>query len=346
MTIFYDAPVAPEAQTAFVREVPVEAGRALLGAIPSKNLNTNTVNWAEITRTNRTAKFRAFDGAIAKSKRDAGQESQVHLLPLGSSLDMGEYERLQLEFARTGGTNAALLAEAVYNDSEILTNEVLNRLELAWGDVLTDGKLTIDENGYQGEADFGVPANQIVTAGTLWSDTVNADVLTNLIAWHDVYVDNGNPAAGAFRTSQQVLRLVTTNAEIIAAVHGTAAGRTHVTLPELNSLLASHGLPPFVAAFDEQLNVDGTDTRVIPANRVLITPADLGDLAYTAYGVSATALELVQSAKADFSFEEASGIVGVVVKDGPPFRQTTFVDAVAMPILRDAKRLMVATVLA
>lgn len=346
MSIFYDAPVAPEAQTAFVREVPVEAGRALLGAFPAKYLNTNTVNWAEITRTNRTAKFRAFDGAIAKSKRDAGSESQVSLLPLGSSLDMGEYERLQLEFARTGGTNAALLADAVYNDSEILTNEVLNRLELAWGDVLTDGKLTIDENGYEGEADFGVPANQIVAPATLWSDTTNAVPLTNLIAWHDVYVANGNPAAGAIRTSTQVLRLVLSNDEIIAAVHGTAAGRTHVTLPELNTLLASHGLPPFVGVFDEQLNVDGTDTRVIAADKVLITPASLGDLGYTAFGVSATALELVQSAKADFSFEEASGIVGVVVKDGPPFRQTTFVDAVAMPILSNAKALMVADVVA
>ena len=78
---------------------------------------------------------------------------------------------------------------------------------------------------------------------------------------------------------------------------------------------------------------------------MLITPASLSDLGYTAYGVSATALELVQSAKADFSFEDASGIVGVVVKDGPPFRQTTFVDAVAMPILSNAKRLMVADVL-
>jgi hypothetical protein len=346
MVIFYDAQVPPEAQTAFVREVPVDAGRALLAAIPERHLTTNTVNWAELTRTNRTEKFRAFDGAIAKSKRDSASESQVRLLPLGSSLDMGEYERLQLEFARTGGTNSALLADAIYNDSEILTNEVLNRLEMAWGDVLTDGKLTINENGYQGEADFGVPANQIVAPATLWSNIAASVPLTNLIAWHDVYVANGNPAAGAIRTSNAVLRLVLSNAQIINAVHGSAAGRTHVTLPELNALLASYGLPPFVAPFDEQLNVDDVNTRVIAADKVLITPASLGDLGYTAYGVSATALELVQSAKADFSFEEASGIVGVVVKDGPPFRQTTFVDAVAMPILSNAKALMVADVVA
>jgi hypothetical protein len=44
------------------------------------------------------------------------------------------------------------------------------------------------------------------------------------------------------------------------------------------------------------------------------------------------------------SFADAPGIVGVVEKVGPPYRQFTFVDAVAMPILAQPKRLFVATV--
>lgn len=345
MAIFYDAPVQPEAQTAFIREVPVGAGRALLAEAGRRESDTNKISWSEVTRTNRTAKFRAFDGAIAKSSRDSGSDSEVRLLPLGSSLDMGEYERLQLEFARTKGTNQALLEQAIYNDSERLTNEVLNRLELAIGDVLTDGKLTINENGYQGEADFGVPANQIISATTAWTDLANSKPLTDLIAWHDIYVANGNAPAKRARTSNRVIRLMTRNAEIIAAVHGSAAARTMVTIAELNGLLVSQGLPELAPAFDEQLNVDGVDTRVVADDKILFTPEDLSELVDVAWGVSATALELVQSNKADFDFEEAPGIVGVVVKDGPPFRQTTFVDAVAMPILNDAKKLLVADVI-
>jgi hypothetical protein len=34
----------------------------------------------------------------------------------------------------------------------------------------------------------------------------------------------------------------------------------------------------------------------------------------------------------------------VVIKDGPPFREETFVDAVGMPILANPKRLLVADV--
>jgi hypothetical protein len=344
MTIFYDAEVRPEAQTTFIRDVPVGAGRFFMGQMPRQDSDDNTIDWNDVTRTNRTAKFRAFDGAIAKSKRDTASTSRVRLLPLGSSLDLGEYERLQLEFARTGGTNTSILEKSIYDDSLNLTNEVLNRLELAWGDVFTDGKLTINENGYQGEADFAVPANQIVTAGTAWTNLAASTPLTNLQAWQDVMIANGNGPAGSIRTSNQNIRLLMRNTEVINAAYGSLNGRTIATLPDINSVLASLGLPSLEPAFDEVLSVDDVDTRVIPIDRVLLTPANLGDLGYTAWGVSATALELVNSAEADFSFEEAAGVVGVVVKDGPPFRQTTFVDATAMPILTGAKKLFIADV--
>lgn len=347
MTILFDAPVTPGAQTAFIRNVPVPDELALLNAFPAQNLPTNTVNFSEIVKKNRTARYRSFDGRIHVSQRDAGSGASVSLMPLSTSSNMGEYERLQLEFARTQGTNRAAQANAIYDDSTDLTREVQRRLEQAWGDVLDDGKLTVNEGGLVGfEADFGVPSNQkVAPAGALWSSKSTSVVLSDLIAWNDVYVAANGAPAGAIRTSQTVLRLVQQNAEIVAAIYGTS-GRTRVSLDDLNGLMASEGLPPFVAPYDYQVDVDGTSTRTIPTNKVVFTPANLGDLGYTAWGVSATALELVNAAEVDMSFEEAAGIVGVVIKEGPPFREFTFVDAVAMPILSDAKRLMIATVTA
>lgn len=345
MAIFFDAPVEPDALTAFIREVPVGAGRRLLELMPPRYLDTNTVDFAEIVRTNRTAKFRAFDGRISVSSRDVGSEKRVSMIPLSTSLSMGEYERLQLEFARSGGTNQAALARSIYNDAENLTNEVLNRLELAWGDVLTDGKLTINENGYQGEADFGVPGTHIVTAATPWTTTATAPALTNLIAWHDVYVATNGAPAGGILTSQRVIRLMTRNTEIINNIRGAAATASSVSLRELNDLLADNGLPPLLPSLDENLDVDGSTTRVIADDKLMFVPLNIADLGYTAFGVSATSLELVNSNVADLSFEEAPGIVGVVEKVGPPYRQFTFVDAVAMPILANAKLLFVADVI-
>jgi hypothetical protein len=344
MAIFFDAPVSPDALTAFVREVPTDPTLQLSNLFPVQTTDDNTIDFADIIHTNRTAKYRSFDGRIHVSERDTGSDKRVRLLPLSSSLGVGEYERLQLQFARTGGTNMQALANAVYNDADNLTREVRNRLELAWGDVITDGRLTINENGFIGEADFGVPAGHLITAGTLWSNTA-APILDNLVSWSDTYAATNGFMPGQIRVSQRVSRAMQVNTQLINAAVGSAAGRTRINLNELNDVLASEGLPPITRYETKSLDVDGVTTPTMPDDRVIMLPPNVNDLGYTAFGVTATALELMNSANTDFSFADAPGIVGVVLKDGPPFRQFTYVDAVAMPILANARLLLNADVM-
>lgn len=341
--ILFDAPVTPDSLTTFIRSIPIEDDLRLLREAGSETALDNKVDWSIINRRNRTARYRSFDGRIHVSTRDAGEAAEVNLIPMSSSLNRGEYERLQLQFAITGGTRVSALARAIYNDAEQLTREVQNRLELAIGDVLTDGKITINENGFIGEADFGVPTDQIVAPATLWSNTGTATVLTNLKAWVAVMRAKG-VRPGAIRTSQRVVEFILANAEIINAAYGNAAGRTYATLPDVNRVFADHGIPPLVEPYDTAVDVDGTETRVIPDDRVLLTPASLSDLVAVVSGVTATALELVNSNVAELSFADSPGIVGVVEKVGPPYREFTFVDAVNLPVLRDAQRLLVADV--
>lgn len=345
MPILFDSVVAPDDLTLFTREVPVPAENVLSNEFPMETSDDNTIDFGEIVQTNRTAKYRAFDGRVSVSARDAGSTSRVRLAPLSTSLEMGEFERLQLEFARNAGTNTGRLVTAAYNDAQQLTREVQNRLELAWGDTLTDGKLTINENGLSSEADYGVPGGHIVAPGTLWSDTTNATVLTNIQSWADVWRATNGSGPGRMKTSQAVLRLVQRNKEVIDALYGATQGRTRASLTDINDLLAAEGLPTFDPAYDMSFSVDGVTTRTISDDRVAMLPTDLSTLGKTVMGVSATALELVDSADSDMSFEEAPGIVGVVFKgDGVPFRQYVYVDAVGMPVLTNAKRLLVADV--
>lgn len=343
MAIAFDAPVSPTDLTYFMRRVPVPADNVLLPAFPVRQVQRNTIDFGEIVKTNRTARFRSFDGRIHVSERDTGSESRVSLLPLSDSLNKGEYERLQEEFARTSGTNKALLADAIYNDAENLVNNVHNRLEQAWGDVLTDGKLTINENGFQGEADFGIPAGHLVTAGTLWSNPA-ALALSNLISWADTYEATNGIRPESLRMTQATLRNLQVNTEMINAAVGANAGRTRINLDEVNRVLASEGLPEVTVQQIKRVDIEGVTTATMPDDRVIFAPANLGSLGYTAWGVSATALELVRSTKVDFDFSAAPGIVGVVEKVGPPYREFTFADATAMPILEAPKLIFVAKV--
>lgn len=342
MAIVFDAPVAPVDLTVFLREVPVPANLTFLNGFPRQDKKSNTVDFAEIIRTNRAAKFRTFDGRVTVSSRDGGSDKRVSLIPLSTSLSQGEYERLKLEFARTGGTRSEALADATYNDGEQLTREVQNRLELAWGDLLSDGKLTVEEIG--GEYDFGLPENHLTEAAVLWSDTENSLPLDDMHSWDDTYRDTNGFGPGVQRTTKSVKNLLLRNRQIINAVHGAQTGKDRVNLTQLQDLLADEDLAPILVQDIAKFDVDGVSTPVIPDDRVLLTPTAFADLGYTAWGVTATALELVNSSEADFSFEEAPGIVGVTDKNGPPYREFTFVDAVALPILSDARRLFVAKV--
>jgi hypothetical protein len=348
MAIFWDAPVAPDDVTSYVREVPLPSVLQLSAEFPVEFEQDNTVNFLDIVRTNRTARFRTWDGRLHVSSRDTGSEKRVRLIPLSSSLTMGEYEKLQVLFARTRGTNQAALAAAIYNDADNLVREVRFRMEQAIGDMLTDGVLTINENGYQGTADFGLNAGQLKTPATLWSTVATATILDDVITWTDDYATNavyGNGVRPArMKTSLRVIRLMQRNAQLIGAIYGTTSGKTRVTLDDINTLFASEGLPTIDPPYDTVVDVDGTATRVIPDNRVLFLPQNLGDLGAVKFGVSATALELVNSNSSDLSFEDAPGIVGVVDKDGPPYREQTLVDAVGMPVIKNSRALMVATV--
>lgn len=345
MAIVFDGPISPDALTTFIRNVPVQAELALSALFPTRYFQSNRIDWAEFVKTNRTASYRSFDGTIHVSSRDAGSGKYVELIPFSDSLSQGEYERIQVEIARLGGTNQAAQVAAAYNDAERLKGTMDNRVELAWGDVLTDGKLTINEGGFNGEADYGVPANQIAApAGALWSNLATSVPLTDLDAWQEIRIANGYGRAGKMILSRVVQGYLRRNKQVIDAVYGSTVGKTSVSVAELNTLLASEDLPTIERTYDTSLNVEGSNTRVLASDKVILLPDDVGSLGFMAYGLSATALELAKSNLAELTFGDAAGIVGVVEKVGPPYREFTFVDAVGMPILSNAGLLSVGDV--
>lgn len=353
MAIVYDGPVVPDDLTEFVREVPVPANFVLDQVLPNVYIDSNQVDVGSITRTNRTARFRAYDANLHRAKRDTGSLQTVQLPPLSDTLAIGELERLKLEFARTQGTNERAIVNAIYNDAETLTRYVQNRMELARGDLLADGKFTIlsGEGGLTGlEADFGVPGGNLVTAAVLWdhqtSGAYDADIISHLMAWQTAYIATNGFAPGGMWLSTAVLNLLLANSTLRTAAGNILGASLFLERGQLDQMLRSRGLPTILGVYDSQVDVDDVSTKILPANKIIFVPPAGQPFGRTVWGVSATALELVNSSEADLSFEQAPGIVGVVEKDGPPYREYTFVDAVGMPVLDNPKALMVATVAA
>jgi hypothetical protein len=337
--------VDPAALTAFVREVPTQSNQILNTFLPDRVLPDIEAVIDSVTRVNRAAKFRSYDAETPIGQRDGLTQNRVLLPPLGQKTVLGEFERLQLERLRTGGQANQGLVDAIYNDAVTNTRAVRARMELARGDVLTDGKFTLtSENGLTLETDWGVPAGNLVApAGDLWSVIATATPLADIRTWADTYTAlNGEPPAVAL-TSRAVVSNMLRNAEIRGLAASLGGVPSIVTRAQLQTVLEAHGLPTIVE-YDTQVNVNGSDARVIPADRFIMLPQDPSTLGYTAWGITAEALELAGVSNPTIAFNDAPGLIGVVLKEGDPVRTWTKVTGVGMPVIVDPNRLMVADV--
>lgn len=351
MALFLDGPLPLEDTIAFVQSIPLPSNNQFTQMMPSKQYDSDEIDFATITKTNRAAKFRNWDGSFWIAPRDTGSEKRVRMLPLGGQLSVGEYERRQIEMARYGGTIQSVLVDAIYNDLENLTRYAQNRVELAWGDVLTDGVLTINENGVQQQVDYGIPAGQLVTPATLWSNHATSTPLTDLIGWTGIYAGVNGAPHGQFKTSTAVVQHLMQNVQLINAIKGANTGATWVSITEINTFLGGFGIPPFIVPTDGQpggsiyassFDVDGVTTPAFATNKLAFLPADLSTLGFTAWGVPTTSLELNAN---NVQVEVAAGLIGILVREeAPPFRKTTYVDGVVLPVLADPRKILVATV--
>lgn len=351
MALFLDGPVPLHDTITFTQNVPIPSNNAFTQLFPEREYDTDEIDFATITRTNRAAKFRNWDGNFWVAPRDTGSQARVRMLPLGGQLSVGEYERRQKEFARYGGTIANILVDAVYDDLANLTRYAQNRVELAWGDVLTDGVLTINENGVQQQVDYGIPSAQKVTPATLWSDRTNSTPLTDLLTWTQLYTSINGAPQGQFKTSTLVIQDLMFNKQLINAIKGDQTGVTMVSIAEINGLLAGFGIPPFSVPTDglpggsiygSSFDVDGSTVAAYPTNKLLFLPADPGSLGFTAWGTPTTSMELNAN---NVQVSADAHLIGILVREEqPPFRKTTFVDGVVLPVLADVRKILIATV--
>lgn len=273
------------------------------------------------------AEYRAWDTPASMSGRPGVTRIQGSLGPLSRQMPLGEEEFLR---ARQLLTNSAdPIIDAIYADAERMIRSVQARVELARGDIINDGKVTIAENGLMLEADFGRRVEHSVTAGTVWTN-VAAPILSDLLAWVTTYVANNGIMPGLILMPRARMANLALNTEMrqYAAINGTTP--TRINAETIGAILAAEGLPP-IEIIDTQVRVSGTRQRVLPANKVFLMPPFGEPLGNTFYGVTAEALLLAQRGLIVAS--EAPGIVAVISMTEHPVQTYTVGTAVALPAM-------------
>lgn len=336
--------INPVDATTFARLVPDDYPDTLLQWLPQREVQDVRARTARVQRTNSTAAFRSWNAESPIGERGVTKTiTEVRFPPISEKLPLDEIDRIELFLAARSGTSDPAfeqILEAAYDDIATISRRIRNRMELARGDVLTDGKFTITENGLSGlEADFGLVSGQKPTAGTLWSNPA-APAIDHELAWM-LYLQNlsGKPVTRAL-TSLTVVQYLQANEQYrqYRWPTGDISTLPNLTQAEVNQIRASLGLPP-ITIYDHQLSVNGSTTRVIPVNKFLLGVADLGE---TQWGITPDALDLVKSGAV--VTRDAPGLVAGTWQTTDPTTKWTKVSGCGMPIIGDNTGLLTATV--
>jgi hypothetical protein len=337
--------IPPAVLTGYIREMPGPVDYRLNQVLPDQEIGDIEAAIDVLLRTNRAAKFRSYDAETPIGQRDGFQRSRVMLPPVGQKTLVGEQERLLLQQLQTGGFNDGRLVQTIYRDAETNTRAVLARMEVARGDALVDGKVTIQENGLVLEADYGIDPSHLVTAPVLWSNTASASPMDDLHNWVNTYIDDSGQAPGFLHVSRQVLTNMLQSVEIRQLLATIIGAPALVNRQQLQSVLDQYDLPTIVS-HNTRIEVDDTVVRPVPTDVAILTPATPSDLGYTAWGITAEALELMGSndPQMQIGMNEAPGLIGLTLREGEPLRIWTKICAVGMPIITDPRLLFVAKV--
>jgi hypothetical protein len=281
------------------------------------------------------AQWRAYDAEPEIGKGPSGKRVTLELPAVGQNIPVSEYQQLRARNA----TDDSMLT-AILNTTDRVVRAVGDSVERLRGIALATGKATINPTNFggkfQSDDDFGRSAGHTVTASSAWS-TASVSRLADLQAWTDTYIADNGVAPGAMLMSTRVLRALAAGTEFqTQLVNG---GARPATRADVNAIVEGAGLPPIVV-YDRRVNVNGTATKVIPDDRLLLLPAPVAnddwqgtELGATFWGQTLTSLD------PNFGIEDGDQpglVVGVYRGEKPPMIAEVISDAIALPVLANA----------
>lgn len=265
-------------------------------------------------------RYRAYGAESPLGSRPGFGTARATLPPLSEKIPLTEYENLR---RRTSPEEA--IRNVAERDARRQGRGIARRLELARGQLLQEGKVTIEENGLVTEIDFDRDNTHTTTAGIPWGTSATATVIADLLAYQAKLEAKGF-VMGAWLAERAVVRAAVRTAKVVDAVRGAAMEATQVSIAEFNALLESEGLPPVTVV---TANVGGQST--IGAKNIIALPAPGSEVGRTVWGTTAEALEDVYDL--DLDNGEGPGVVSGQYKSEDPVTLWTKTSAISAPAL-------------
>lgn len=330
--------ITPTDLTGYVREALADMPQNAFGlSAYLPDVETNDIDFRATVGgggLSRVAKYRAWDTESPISGRRGIDRISGELPPISEKRRLSEYDRLKMRNLESG------IVDAILNDAVELAQSIHARVEVARGQALEEGKVTLEENGLTLEADFGRKASHTQTAAVKWN-TDGSNPIDDFLAWQKIYVTTNGVRPGATLASQDILSSLMRNSAIRSMTLPAGSTQQVVTVDAINALLQSFGLPA-LSLYEAQVEgEDGEAQSILDPSKVIFLPPAGRKLGETLWGVTAEALD------SDYGIDatEAPGVVVGSYSDKDPVGLWTKASAIALPVPANTNLTLAATVL-
>ena len=283
-------------------------------------------------RTPVVASVSAFDAEAQIASRE-GRMTDMELAYIKRKIRLSEENLLTLK-APGFQQQQELAIRNIFNDTEHMINSVKARIEAMRMEVLTKGKITLDENGIKSVVDYQMKKENQKKAD--WS-TEASDPIADIMNWvleadvkPDEMIMNG-------LTAQKILQ----NASVQRKFEKS---NTMATLTGLNDYLTAAGLPTiqvYNKAYRKQLaNGKYEKHRFVADGDIAFIPS--GSLGSTVFGMTPEEARLVTGGTLD---SQAGNIYTMIYESGlDPIATWTKASATSMPSFVEADNVIQASI--
>ena len=272
------------------RKYPTMLGEELFPEVKRQSLEFDMLTNG--SKTPVIASVHGFDTESEIGQREA-EKKAIELALIKRKMQLKEKEIIALESPRNEAEKAYLMRN-VYADIDALVESIKARVELMRMEVISTGKITLDENGLDAVIDFGVPAENKAT-NVDWSSP-ESNPINDMITWKNQL----DSAPARVLTSTTILAKILSNKNVVNALFGKDSTRI-ASVGELNNYLEQLQLPK-IYTYDNKyrkLNANGTYTkhRYFPENAFVMLPGE--ELGETIYGPTAEEIRLQRDPSVD-----------------------------------------------
>lgn len=287
-----------------------------------------------------SASVHAFDTKTQLASRESIAKGIQTLALIKRQIKITEKELIKIQNPRNNAELAFVLAQ-LYKDAERMEESIKVRAEAMRMEVISTGKIAIDENDVAVTIDYLVPAGNKLPFN--WSAQTTATPLIDLETIASaVETECGSRPARAM-TSRKVMKAICACTSIKKAIFGTNSDKL-VTLSLLNELLSQSELPILLVnegKYKIETATGFSTVRYFPEN--VISMFGSGDLGETIYGLTAEEVALIGEGQMDTAEMVGNIFVGTYRKVDP-VGEFTKAAATVIPSFPHAEELGIATI--